>query len=109
MGLRVLLLCAGLLASAFTAAGDPVAGEHKAATCGACHGADGLAITPLWPNLAGQNAAYLAKQLRSFRDGSRKDPLMQPLAKSLSDEDIADIAAWYSAMDGTPLEVPDRH
>jgi cytochrome c553 len=79
-------------------AGDAAAGEAKSATCAGCHGAKGISNNPLWPNLAGQQPGYLVKQLKAFRDGSRSDPMMGPMAKPLSDEDIANLAAWYSSL-----------
>lgn len=100
-----LIACAG----AATAAGDPVAGEHKSAACHACHGKDGISIHDMWPNLAGQRAGYLRKQLEAFRNGERKDPIMQPLAESLSDQDIADIAAFYSNLSGEEAPPAERH
>ncbi|KAA9130811.1 cytochrome c [Marinihelvus fidelis] len=87
------------IASAGTAlAADPEAGKAKSATCVACHGADGISPNPLWPNLAGQKDQYLVKQMKAFRDGDRKDPLMTPMAAGLSDEDIANLAAYYSGL-----------
>ena len=79
-------------------AGDVAAGKAKAAMCAACHGASGVSISPMWPNLAGQQEAYLAKQLRDFKSGQRKDPVMGGLAKPLSDEDIANLAAYYASL-----------
>jgi cytochrome c553 len=86
----------GLSGSAL--AGDAVAGKSKAASCAGCHGATGVSNNPMWPNLAGQQAGYLAKQLRAFRDGSRSDPMMGPMAKPLSDADIDNLAAYYSSL-----------
>lgn len=105
------LLTAALMAcpGAATATGDPVAGERKSVACHACHGKDGISIHDLWPNLAGQRAGYLRKQLKAFRDGQRKDPIMQPLVESLSDQDIADIAAYYSGRSGGETPPPGRH
>ena len=79
-------------------AGDAVAGKSKAASCAGCHGATGVSNNPMWPNLAGQQAGYLAKQLRAFRDGSRSDPMMGPMAKPLNDADIDNLAAYYSSL-----------
>ena len=79
-------------------AGDAAAGKAKAATCAGCHGVNGISANPLWPNLAGQKEAYLAKQLRAFRDGTRADPMMAPMAKPLSDEDIDNLAAYYAGL-----------
>ncbi len=80
------------------AAGDAAAGQSKAAVCSACHGADGKAIQPAYPNLAGQHASYIAKQLTEYRDGERVNALMSGQAANLSDEDIQDLAAYYSEM-----------
>lgn len=78
-------------------AGDAAAGKAKAVVCSACHGIDGNSINPLWPNLAGQHAAYFVKQMKAFRSGERKDPLMAPMATGLSDADIDDLAAFYAS------------
>lgn len=80
-----------------TAAGDAAAGKSKAATCAACHGPDGNSTNPLWPNLAGQHAAYLEKQMKAFKSGERKDPLMSPMAAPLSDQDIKDLSAYFAS------------
>lgn len=82
----------------FAQAGDIAAGKTKAATCVACHGKEGISGNPAWPNLAGQKAQYLKKQLIDFRDGKRKDALMAPMAKSLSDADAANLAAYYASL-----------
>ena len=87
-------LCATQLAFG---AGDPDAGKTRAAVCTSCHGAEGCSANPLWPNLAGQKDPYLAKQMKMFRDGTRQDPLMSAMAKPLSDEDIANLSAYFSA------------
>lgn len=78
-------------------AGDAAAGKTKSATCAACHGADGVSATDMFPNLKGQKAAYIVKQLKAFKDGSRKDPTMSPMAAPLADADMDDLAAYYSA------------
>ncbi|MEA3244309.1 MAG: cytochrome c [Pseudomonadota bacterium] len=79
-------------------AGDLAAGKSKAASCSGCHGANGISANPLWPNLAGQKEAYLVKQLKAFRDGSRSDPMMTPMAKPLSSADIENLAAYFSSL-----------
>lgn len=87
-----------VLASAPAAqAADATAGKAKAAACIACHGADGNSPNPEWPSLAGQHAKYLVKQLQAFKGGERSNPLMSPMAAGLSEEDMADIAAYYSS------------
>ncbi len=87
-----------LMVSGPAMAADAAAGKTKAATCIACHGPEGVSVNPMWPNLAGQKDMYLSKQLKDFRDGKRNDPVMAPLAKALSDDDIANLAAYYSGL-----------
>jgi cytochrome c553 len=79
-------------------AGDAAAGKSRSATCAGCHGANGVSNNPMWSNLAGQKAGYLVKQLKAFRDGSRSDPMMSPIAEPLSDADIDNLAAYYSSL-----------
>ena len=76
--------------------GSPEAGQQKAATCAACHGADGNSVTPIWPSLAGQHATYIERQLESYKNAERADAGMQGFASSLSAEDMADVAAYYA-------------
>lgn len=77
--------------------GDPQAGKQKAAACAGCHGADGNSPSDQFPNLAGQHASYLYEQLRYFKSGKRKSPIMQPQAVGLSDQDMKDLAAYFSS------------
>ena len=86
------------MSGAALAGGDAAAGKAKAASCAGCHGASGISSNPMWPNLAGQKDGYLAKQMKAFRDGTRKDPMMGPMAKPLSDADIDNIAAYFSSL-----------
>ncbi|MCO4799161.1 MAG: cytochrome c [Colwelliaceae bacterium] len=79
-------------------AGDAAAGKAKSGTCAACHGATGISAIPMYPNLAGQKEVYLAKQLKDFKSGKRKDPVMGAMAMPLSDEDIANVAAYYASI-----------
>ncbi len=79
-------------------AADEQAGKTKAALCTACHGSNGIAVIDTYPNLAGQNAAYLELSLRAYRDGSRRNPLMSPVARGLSEQDIADLAAYFASL-----------
>ena len=81
------------------AAGDAEAGAQKVAVCAACHGANGMSAVNIYPNLAGQWAPYLESALKAYRAGERTGgmtAMMAPQATNLSDEDIADIAAFYS-------------
>lgn len=80
----------------FVHAGNPAAGEQKAAVCAACHGADGISSVGQWPNLAGQGARYLTEQTIDIRDGRRPVPEMVGIVDNLSDQDIRDISAFYA-------------
>lgn len=94
------VICVGILMalSGAAAAGDAEAGKVKAASCAGCHGPDGKSSNPMWPNLAGQKEGYLVKQLKAFRDGTRTDPMMSPMAKPLTDADIENLAAYFSSL-----------
>lgn len=82
-------------------AGDPAAGQEKAVKCKQCHGLDGLGKLPIYPNLAGQSTEYLTKQLHDFQQGRREDQMMTFLAKELTEDDIADLAAYYASIEIT--------
>lgn len=79
------------------AAGDATAGQAKAAVCGACHGADGNSMVPNFPKLAGQGERYLVKQLQDIKSGARQVPEMAGITPGLSDQDMADLAAFYAS------------
>jgi cytochrome c553 len=85
-------------------AGDAAAGKDKAEVCGACHGPDGNSPSPMFPRLAGQHEDYLARALRDYQLGRRKNPIMQPQAEALSKEDIADLAAWFASQSGLTVK-----
>jgi cytochrome c553 len=87
------------LTSTATLAADAAAGKAKAAVCAACHGTNGISLIPMYPNLAGQKEQYLASSLKAFRDGQRKNMIMAPMAANLSDDDIANLAAYYAKLD----------
>ena len=95
-----LLLTLGLVGVAH-AAGDAKAGQAKAAVCGACHGADGNSMAPNFPKLAGQGERYLLKQMHDIKDGKRTVLEMTGLLTNLSDQDLADIAAYFSSQNGS--------
>jgi len=78
------------------------AGKTKSATCAACHGLDGNSVTPDWPSLAGQHTAYIVRQLKAFKAGERVNVTMKPFADMLTDQDMADIAAYFSAQKPVP-------
>lgn len=102
-----LLLVLGAFAAPATAAGDAAAGQEKAATCAACHGADGIAVAPNYPTLAGQYESYLVQSLIGYRSGVRENAIMAGFASQLSDQDIADLAAWFASLSG-PLQTAPR-
>jgi cytochrome c553 len=87
-------------------AGDVMAGRAKAMMCQACHGLDGLAITPDAPNIAGQTEPYLTIQMQAFKTGVRKNDAMSVVMPPLSDADIEDLAAYYSAIEIKIVKVP---
>ena len=78
-------------------AGDPVAGKSKSLLCQGCHGEDGNSLSTLVPKLAGQNAGYISKQVHNFQAGVRKHAIMNDLAVTVNDDDIADIAAYFAS------------
>ncbi|MCG8487155.1 MAG: cytochrome c4 [Chromatiales bacterium] len=96
-------LVTATLALSFTvglaqAAGNAEEGKTKSAVCAACHGAEGNSpLNPVWPKIAGQHPEYIEKQIRDFKANKRSDPMMSPMATPLSDQDIADLAAYYSS------------
>lgn len=92
--------------SGSTDGADATAGRNKASACTACHGLTGVSPVDLYPNLAGQKAAYIVKQLKAFRDGTRQDPLMEPMAQPLSDADIENFAAYFSTQTAAPAAPP---
>lgn len=95
---RLMIMIALCLCAGPALAADAAAGKAKAAVCVACHGPEGISSNPLWPNLAGQKDQYLIKQMKAFRDGERKDPVMAPMAAGLSDADIENLAAYYAGL-----------
>ena len=100
---KSVVLMLGLLAlpGISMAAGDAAAGKAKSMVCAACHGANGKAAVPTYPNLAGQNQAYLEAALKAYKTGQRSggmSMLMLPQAKALSDTDISNLAAYFSSL-----------
>jgi cytochrome c553 len=79
-------------------AADGKAGRAKAQMCTVCHGANGISTLPDAPNLAGQPEIYISNQLRAYRSGERRHEVMNVVAKPLSDQEIADLAAWFSSI-----------
>lgn len=93
-----LILALGLVNAAQAAQGDAAAGKAKAASCGACHGPAGISAMDLYPNIAGQKDVYIIKQLKDFKSGARTDMMMAPMAANLTEQDMADLAAYFSSL-----------
>ncbi|PWK89775.1 c-type cytochrome [Fulvimonas soli] len=99
----ILLSFGAVLAFAATAAlaeGNIENGKAKAATCFACHGADGNAVDPQYPRLAGQYNLYIQQALHEYKDGRRNNAIMKGFVATLSDQDIEDVAAYFSSLPG---------
>ncbi|MFT7008069.1 MAG: cytochrome c553 [Colwellia sp.] len=93
-----LAVAATVLMASPVFAGDAAAGKGKSMMCSACHGAAGISAVPTYPNLAGQKEAYLAIQLKAFKSGARNNATMKGMVASLSETDMADLAAYYSSL-----------
>ena len=89
-------LSIGLTSLGF-AAGDASVGQAKAAACGACHGVDGNSFSPMFPKIAGQGESYLLKQLKDFQSGARSNAMMAPMVMGKSEQDLADISAYFAS------------
>ncbi len=101
------------VAGAAQAQGDVEAGKTKSATCGACHGADGNSPTDMYPKLAGQHASYLTKQLIEYKAAAkggegRANAIMGGMSMSLSEQDMADVAAYFASQAITPVATPEE-
>jgi cytochrome c553 len=99
------MFAAGLWWAGSVGAADPDAGREKAQQCATCHGPKGMATMPMTPHLAGQPEGYLSEQLKAYRSGKRQHEIMSLMAKPLSDDDIANLAAWYGSL---RVEVIDK-
>ncbi len=99
MKFKLLIAAFGLLmgANSAMAAGDAAAGEGKSAMCAGCHGADGKSVANMFPNLAGQHASYIAKQLADFKSNKRTDATMAGMVAALTEEDMADLGAFFAS------------
>lgn len=97
------LVLAAVLGATGAHAANPEAGRAKAeAVCAACHGANGISVADTIPNLAGQRGAYLESQLKALREGTRKNAVMNAVAAQLAADEIADLAAYFASLPGTP-------
>lgn len=98
MKIKLLIGIGAVISSFVLQAADIEQGKNKAMMCAACHGVNGVSLVPMYPNLAGQKSAYLVKQMKDFRAGTRNDPMMAPMAKALTDADIENIAAYFESL-----------
>jgi len=97
-------LCGLAFAGSALAEGSAAAGQSKSTPCVACHGVDGNSVNGEWPTLAGQHPQYIIKQLKAFKAGARQNPLMTPMAAPLSEQDMEDLAAYFSSQTVNGLE-----
>jgi len=95
------------MSASVMAAGNAAAGKTKAVMCAACHGVDGNSASDMFPKLAGQGEAYLVKQLIEFKSGVRNNAIMMSMAASLSEQEMADVAAYFSSKKITPGAVSE--
>lgn len=100
------LVCVLVASGSVCSAGDVKAGRTKALMCQACHGLDGLSKTPDAPSIAAQTEPYIVAQLQAFKSGARKNDAMSVVAPSLSDKDIEDLAAYFSAIEIKVVKIP---
>jgi cytochrome c553 len=101
-------VCVLVASGSVCSAGNVKAGRAKALMCQACHGVDGLSKVPDAPNIAGQTEQYVATQLHAFKSGLRKNDAMSVVAPSLSDADIDDLAAYFSAIEISVVKIPGQ-
>jgi cytochrome c553 len=93
-----------LSTSALAASGDAEVGRKKSTPCAACHGANGISATPDFPNLAGQHADYLHAALKHYKNGKRKNPIMQGQVANLSEKDMLDLSAFFAHQKGLEIK-----
>ena len=94
--LTIYVLISGAVPAAGLVDGSADAGRAKAITCAACHGPDGNSVNPVWPSIAGQHPTYIVNQLQAFKNGTRTEPLMLGQAMMLTDEDMRNLAVYFS-------------
>lgn len=102
--MTAVVLGAVAFTSNVAATGDAAAGQKKASTCAACHGADGNSASGQFPKLAGQSADYIVRELQRFKTGERKNPIMAGMAAGLSEQDMQNVAAWFASQSVRPGE-----
>jgi cytochrome c553 len=98
---------ATLGAETVEAGGGEAPAFDKAVTCAACHGQNGIGASPVWPTLAGQHEDYIVHALNQYRDGTRKDPVMAPMAAPLTDADVLALAKYFAGLEGLQTTLPE--
>ena len=102
---KLLLVLAGFfLSTSAIASGDAEVGRKKSAPCAVCHGANGISATPDFPNLAGQYPDYLDAAMRHYKNGKRKNPIMQGQVANLSEKDMLDLSAFFASQKGLDIK-----
>lgn len=106
MKIRSLIVCAllGSALPALAASGDASVGKKKSTPCAVCHGAEGVSPSPEFPNLAGQYADYLESAMKHYKNGKRKNPIMQAQVLGLSQKDMMDLAAYFASLRGLQVK-----
>lgn len=107
LALVTTMLLTGIAFGDALVSGDAEAGKAKAITCGACHGSDGNSVNPVWPSIAGQHPTYIVEQLQAFKGGQRSEPLMLGQVMLLNDDDMKNLAVYYSEMPAAAKSVAD--
>ena len=102
--LVVTLLSVAISSPAWATKGDAAAGKTKSTTCAACHGPDGNSLAPDFPKLAGQQGDYLVHTLKAYKTKARTNVIMNSQVATLTDQDIADLAAYYASQKGLSIK-----
>ncbi len=102
--LAIIVHIAVVLSTAGCEGGEASRAPARAVTCEVCHGGRGFETLPMSPSLAGQDRAYIAKQLRAYKNGSRNDTIMSPFAVALSNREIDDLSAHFASLDPCALK-----
>lgn len=97
LAIAAVVVSATLFSVSAIAEGSKIAGSSKAKSCQVCHGKGGQSTNPIYPVLAGQHAKYIVKQLKAFKSGTRKDPIMNGMAATLEEQDMEDIAEFFGS------------
>ena len=106
---RIIGLLLAMVFAGGVSAGDAAKGKEKSAQCAACHGSDGNSPLAMNPKIAGQSAKYIVKQLKEFKSGARENAIMAPMASALTDDDMENIAAYYSSQEVQHAAVPEKY